>query len=44
MNFRVLDAARKELRGAAAQYRGIRAELGERFRLAVAAAFDRIEL
>ena len=44
MRFRILDAARTELRGAASHYRNIRPELGDRFRDAVNAAFDRIEL
>jgi toxin ParE2 len=43
MRFRIVGAAREELRGAASHYAGIRPELGARFRAAVDAAFDRIE-
>lgn len=44
MKFRVLDAALQELRGATRHYSTIRPELGIKFKNAVNAAFDRIEL
>jgi toxin ParE2 len=44
MKFRILDAARKELRGAVVHYNRIRLELGRKFKDAVNAAFDRIEM
>jgi plasmid stabilization system protein ParE len=43
MKFRILDAALRELRGATKRYREIRPPLGQRFKDAVATAFDRIE-
>jgi toxin ParE2 len=44
MRFRLLDAALKELRGTTRYYRNIRPELGVKFKDAVEAAFDRIEM
>jgi hypothetical protein len=44
MKFRILDSARKELRGAFAHYIQIRLELGLNSKDAVNAAFDRIEM
>src|SRR5687767_423232 len=43
MKFRFLDAALRELRGAASHYRAIRQELGLQFHESVDRAFDRLE-
>jgi toxin ParE2 len=44
MKFHILDAARKQLRGAVAYYNRIRLELGSKFKSAVNAAFDQVEM
>ena len=43
MRFRILEGARKELREALNHYNKVRREVGQRFKDALSAAFDRIE-